>query len=216
MTNPWLRIPLEDYEAHMSLPSIRQAQMLADQFERLLVRHRPTSVAIVGCAGGNGLERIEFGQVERVVGMDINPEFIEATRARHARRLMCLELHTADVQSKTLQFEPVELIFAALLFEYVDVQSALATLRRNCAPRGRMATVLQLFSADQAAVSPSPYGSLGLLAPIIRLVAPAELSRHAQTAGFALEESKTITLPSGKRFELQNFRTIPSPPGAPP
>jgi 2-polyprenyl-3-methyl-5-hydroxy-6-metoxy-1,4-benzoquinol methylase len=214
MTNPWLRIPLEDYEAHMSLPSIRQAQMLADQFEQLLVRHRPTSVAIVGCAGGNGLERIEAGQVERVVGIDINAEYIEAARARHAGRLACLELHAADVQSKSLRFEPVELIYAALLFEYVDVPSALATLRRNCAPRGLLATVLQLFGADQVAVSPSPYGSLGLLAPALRLVTPAELSRHAGTTGFALEDSKTITLSSGKRFELQSFRPIDAPPGA--
>jgi SAM-dependent methyltransferase len=96
ISNPWLRIPLEDYEGHMSLPSIRQAQMLADQFERLLVRHRPTSVAIVGCAGGNGLERIEAGQVRRVVGIDINPEFIEAARARHARRLVGAERITID------------------------------------------------------------------------------------------------------------------------
>src|ERR1700689_4786619 len=31
MRNPWLEIPLEDYEGHMSHPSIGQAQMLADQ-----------------------------------------------------------------------------------------------------------------------------------------------------------------------------------------
>jgi hypothetical protein len=28
MRNPWLEIRLDDYEAHMSLPSIGQAQML--------------------------------------------------------------------------------------------------------------------------------------------------------------------------------------------
>jgi hypothetical protein len=100
-----------------------------------------------------------------------------------------------------------------LLFEYVDVPSALATLRRNCAPRGLMATVLQLFSADQVAVSPSPYGSLGVLSPALRLVTPVELSQHAESAGFALKDSKTITLPSGRRFELQSFRPIDTPLG---
>ena len=69
-------------------------------------------------------------------------------------------------------------------------------------------SVLQLSSADQAAVSPSPYGSLGALASSLRLVAPAQLSRQAASTGFALEESKTITLPSGKRFECQSFRSI--------
>jgi hypothetical protein len=28
--NPWLEIPLEDYEGHMALPSIGQAQFLAN------------------------------------------------------------------------------------------------------------------------------------------------------------------------------------------
>jgi hypothetical protein len=32
-TDPWINIPLGDYEGHMSLPSIGQARMLADEFE---------------------------------------------------------------------------------------------------------------------------------------------------------------------------------------
>lgn len=30
-SSPWLTIPLEDYEAHMALPVVGQAQMLAEQ-----------------------------------------------------------------------------------------------------------------------------------------------------------------------------------------
>ncbi len=33
MSNPWLDIPLAEYEGHMSLPTIDQADMLAAQFE---------------------------------------------------------------------------------------------------------------------------------------------------------------------------------------
>jgi len=61
--NPWLDIPLQDYERYMSLPEIGQAQMLADQFELLIKRHSPASVALIGCAGGNGLERLTRGQL---------------------------------------------------------------------------------------------------------------------------------------------------------
>jgi hypothetical protein len=32
-TNPWCRIPLEDYEAHMAHPSVGQASMLANELE---------------------------------------------------------------------------------------------------------------------------------------------------------------------------------------
>jgi SAM-dependent methyltransferase len=205
MTNPWLSIPLADYEQHMSLPSIGQAQMLGDHFERLIARFRPASVGLVGCSGGNGLERIEAGTVERVVGIDLNPEFIAAAGARHAKRLKQLELYCADVQSTRLQFEPVELIYAALLFEYVNVPAALATLRRACRPGGVMASVLQL-PGDQCLVSPSPYISLGTLAGAFRFVEPAELVSEAARAGFTFVESATVALPSGKRFEFQSFR----------
>ena len=37
-SNPWLNIPLDDYEGHMSLPTVGQAQMIADQLDRALAR----------------------------------------------------------------------------------------------------------------------------------------------------------------------------------
>ena len=58
MKNPWLDIPLADYEAHMALPSVGQAALLGDLFAATVEAHRPESVALIGCAGGNGFERI--------------------------------------------------------------------------------------------------------------------------------------------------------------
>jgi hypothetical protein len=53
--NPWLTIPLSDYEAHTALPQVGQAQLLADLFAAEL-----RALAVVGrgarCAGGNGFE----------------------------------------------------------------------------------------------------------------------------------------------------------------
>ncbi len=206
MRNPWLDIPLQDYEGHMSLPSIGQAQMLADEFQRLIERRSPASVAVIGCAGGNGLDRIAPGAVERVVAVDINRLYLEETARRHSDRLTHLELHCADVQSDVLHFEPVDLIHAALLFEYVDLAPTLATLRRSCRRGGTLATVLQLPHDGQGTVSPSPYASLRTLAPLMNLVAPTELARHAVAVGFVAEESGTIVLPSGKQFCFQTFR----------
>ncbi len=206
MPNPWLTIPLADYEGHMSLPSIDQAKMLADRFELLIGRIKPSSVAIIGCAGGNGLERIGSERVERIVGVDINPGYIEEARTRHARRLPHLELYCADVQSDLLQFGPVDLIYAALLFEYVDTTSAMATLRRNCQKNGTLATLLQLPNSTRPAVSPSPYASLNALAPAIRLLAPDDLCGFAAATGFAAADSEVIELPSGKQFCVQTFR----------
>jgi len=67
MSNPWLHVPLDDYESHMCLPAVGQAQMIADQLDRALLRWAPASIAVIGCAGGNGLEKIEGRTVERIV-----------------------------------------------------------------------------------------------------------------------------------------------------
>jgi hypothetical protein len=48
MNNPWLTIPLEDYEGHMAMPDVGQAKMLANEFEELLKTYVPTSAALCG------------------------------------------------------------------------------------------------------------------------------------------------------------------------
>jgi len=206
MCTPWQEIPLLDYEAHMSLPAVGQARMLADQLAQLIERYTPTSVAIIGCAGGNGLDRIDSTRVERVVAIDINPEYIAAAERRHAGRLANLDLRCADVQSERLTFDPVELIYAALIFEYVDISATLATLKRNLRPGGTLAVLLQLPHSDQRAVSVSPYRSLNRLISVLKLVAPDELRSRAMAAGFAVGSSDRIDLPSGKQFWLQTFQ----------
>jgi len=206
MCTPWREIPLSDYEAHMSLPSVGQARMLADQLALLLERHAPISVAIIGCAGGNGLDRIDSTRVERVVAVDINREYIAATEVRYADRLANLDLICADVQSERLTFDPVDLIYAALVLEYVDIAATFATLKRNLRPGGTLAVLLQLPHSDQHAVSASPYKSLNKLMPALKLVEPDELRAQATTAGFAVGSSEIIDLPSGKQFWLQTLQ----------
>jgi len=71
----------------MALPEVGQASLLADIFERALREFRPGSVAVVGCAGGNGLDRIDRTRTTRVVGIDVNPAYLEA--ARHGTRESC-------------------------------------------------------------------------------------------------------------------------------
>jgi len=69
MTNPWLQIPLSDYEAHMALPHVRQAQLLSSIFGSALDTYTPRSIALLGCDGGNGLEQLEGRDLGRVVAV---------------------------------------------------------------------------------------------------------------------------------------------------
>lgn len=206
MNSPWLGIPIDDYEGHMSLPGVGQAQMLAAELDGALERWSPKSVAVIGCAGGNGFEKIQARGIHRVIALDVNPAYIERVRARYAQRWAGLELICADVQSESLQYEPVEFTYAGLVLEYVDVVSTLKTVRRNSRPGATLTVVSQLPHPVLGAVSRSPYESLGRLSSIMKLVAPQALRRAAAAVGFTAVSSTNIGLPSGKSFSVQCFR----------
>jgi ubiquinone/menaquinone biosynthesis C-methylase UbiE len=206
MRNPWLDIPLTDYERHMALPTVGQSRLIADQLETLVRTYSPGSVAILGCAGGNGFDRLIGTSVARVVGVDINPEYIEQARQRYEGRISGLELYVADVESSGALFNPVDLIYVALVFEYVDLAQTMSALRRHCTPDGALAVLTQLPHETTANVSPSPYVSLQLLAPRIRLLSEDELQRQARQVGFVPEHSRALLSPGGKRFRLDEFR----------
>ena len=151
MSNPWLDIPLAEYEGHMSLPEVGQAHLLAEIFDRAVKRWSPVSIALIGCAGGNGFERLAAGTIDRLVGVDLNPDYIEQARRRHAQRLSNIELLCADIQSQSLMYGPVDFTYAALLFEYVDMVAALDTLKRNSRPVARPARLLHEVSRPRGA-----------------------------------------------------------------
>src|SRR5579872_7410889 len=82
--HPWLAVPLDDYERHMSSAPVRQLDALADLFGEALRICQPQSVAVLGVAGGNGLDRVDPAVTRRVVGIDIHPEYLDAVRQRHS------------------------------------------------------------------------------------------------------------------------------------
>jgi ubiquinone/menaquinone biosynthesis C-methylase UbiE len=208
MRNLWLDIPLDDYEAHMALPQVGQARLLSDALAEAMRVHRPRSLAVLGCAGGNGLERIREGEVDRVVGIDINPHYIDAARTRFSGRISGLELLVGDIQNDRFAFDPVEMAFAGLLFEYLDARAALPAVRSMLTPRGVLVVVLQLPSSS-GEVTPSPYRSLGALSGVLHLLPPEEFERRALESGFTALDSSLLTASGGKRFHAQGFRKNP-------
>jgi SAM-dependent methyltransferase len=121
--NPWLALPLEDYAGHMGSEAVDQLVPLADLFAEALARLRPRSVAVLGVAGGNGLQHVDGTITSRVVGIDVNPGYLAVTRQRFPE-LRGLELACADLARDTLDVEPVAL-HAALVFEHAGITRCL-------------------------------------------------------------------------------------------
>jgi hypothetical protein len=205
MRSPWLDIPLADYEGHMALPGVGQADMLATQFAQLLATWAPESAAVIGCAGGNGFDRVRVAITKRLVGIDINPQYIQELAYRYAARIPGLELYVRDIQEPLGQIKPVQLIYAALVMEYVEPVAALRNLAALCGPDAILATVLQL-PTPTAPITDSPFIRLQELAPALQLVAPEQLAAMAAAQGFALLATRQVSLSSGKQFALQLYR----------
>jgi hypothetical protein len=206
MPNPWLEIPLADYEAHMAHPAVDQARLLAEELRGMLRTYRPHSVAIIGAAGGNGLDQIDASVTTRTVAVDINPEYAAELKRRYAHKILGLEVQVTDIESSRLQVLPVEFVYAALLLEYVDLHRGLAGLRSLCVPLGLLATVTQLPSPSVAPVTPSPYSSLQRLSPSMQLVSSESLEAAARVVGFSLQASHQVSSAAGKSFFVHVYQ----------
>ena len=188
----------------MALAGIEQAQLLSDIFAGVLGQYAPRSVAVLGCAGGNGFDRIA-PSVSRVVGVDINPDYVAAAEARFRGHFRDLELITGDIQKPEVSFVPVDLVFAGLVLEYVSVEDVIGRMPGMLAAGGRWVTVLQLPGAGLPQISRSPYSSLQALAGALRLVPPARVRSAAAARGYVERESHQVVSGGGKPFQVQVF-----------
>jgi SAM-dependent methyltransferase len=200
MTNKWLDISLDDYENHMALPSIGQSRYLSTYIKEILEICEPKSIAIIGCSGGNGLENINSEKVKRVICIDINSKYLEKAKKRFKSSFRDIEFICADISSDECSFDPVELIFAGLLFEYVDNKLAINNISKLIKVNGRLVVVLQLPSSDISEVSPSPYKRMEILNDLFSFVSADNFIELSEAEGFTLISRNKTRLNSGKEF----------------
>lgn len=97
MKNPWEEISLDDYEKHMSLNSVMQLQTMNSIMKDQLEDYPVETAAVLGIAGGNGLEHVRAEKYSRVYGIDINKEYLETASERYKNLsgiLECLRIDT--------------------------------------------------------------------------------------------------------------------------
>ena len=96
-TNPWLSIPLEDYERHMSHYQVGQSILLNSLTKKYLDETKPESVVFLGIAGGNGLEHIDNSVTKSVIGIDINQDYLNTALTRYKHTIPSLQLVNLDI-----------------------------------------------------------------------------------------------------------------------
>jgi Zn-dependent alcohol dehydrogenase len=204
MSNPWLSIPLEDYEGHMGSAGVRQLAALAELFKCALDRCLPESVAVLGVAGGNGLEQIDSAATKRIVGVDINQRYLDEVQRRFGT-LAGLELHCRDLAERDFSLAPVALVHAALIFEHAGLGLAFENALSLVAPGGGLSVVLQLSSEDEQGVASTSYTSMQKLKQDFVLIDIGEFQRLLEQKGFQLVEQEDRSLRAGKALWLGVF-----------
>ena len=142
----------------------------------------------------------------RIVGVDLNPGYLETA----AQRYPSAEFLRWDLNDGAPHITPVDLIFGALVLEYVaDVEALMRGLAVRVNPGGVMVALLLGTRGDAPAVLPSPYrAALAGVGAEYR-----GISRDgfvAMAAGWHLESEREIALPSGKYFSELTLRPTPA------
>ena len=190
----------------MALPSVGQSQLLGTALQRTVSQFQPHSLAVLGVAGGNGLEFVERATVRRVVALDFNPDYLSVCTRRYATSFAAFEPVLHDLSQGPPAITPVECVFAGLVLEYLCVEpfcDYLASLLTEC---GSFATLLQLPSPTLPEVSVSPYSSLTRLESAFSFVHPTALHDSLSVHGFSRITSDRYDLDSGKSFYYASYQ----------
>jgi SAM-dependent methyltransferase len=197
----------------MAHPTVGQTPLLAKLFGDALDEFKPRRIALAGCATGNGLDRVDPGRVERVLALDINPEYLALTAARYSEllddRLYLRRVDLADALATGEAMAPggFDLIHAALIFEYVDPALLLPALAAALDSGGVLTVLLQLPTSEQAPVSETPFEGVRILDSVLNLVPPDHFAAIAKAVGlFRLRLERHKLVDSGKEFELSFWR----------
>ena len=202
MKNPWLQIPVEDYEGHMSHPGVMQLQMLDEIFREVLKEFKPDSIAVLGSTAGNGFQHLLGQNFNRVVGIDINFKYLAECKAWFIQDIQNLQLICADLNELEFVDDTFDLIHAALIFEYVEIKNVLSKISRWLKPGGILTVVLQQHKEDTGKISETPYASIKLLKNFIKIVDEKKFLKTAFTNKFMELKKYTVLPENNKNFSV--------------
>ncbi|MBQ9870482.1 MAG: class I SAM-dependent methyltransferase [Eubacterium sp.] len=203
--NPWEDINLEDYEAHMSLDSVQQLQMMnalmKEQFEAYPVK----TAMVLGIAGGNGLEHVRADKYKMVYGIDINEDYLQAVSERYQSLGDVLKCLRIDLINEADKLPKAELVIANLLTEYIgypafqDVIKAVDPAYVSC--------VIQINTDEEKWVSDSPYlHAFDRLDEIHTQMDEKELEESMKEIGYQRILLHACPLPNGKALVRMDFK----------
>lgn len=202
MKNPWEEISLADYEGHMGQSSVMQLQALSQIMKEQFSSCPAKTVMVLGVAGGNGLEHI--AAFDKVIGVDINPDYLQICGERFSRLGNQLELVCADLTQPACTLPHADLVVANLFIEYIGYAHFQRAIQQ-IGPQ-RVSCVIQK-NTDHSFVSPSPYAAaFRQLGQVHCQIQEQELIDTMKAAFYQTVFKKERALPNGKALLRLDFQ----------
>lgn len=198
-SNPWTEIPIADYEQHMSHSSVGQLSLLNTLTKKYLLKIKPATCIFLGIAGGNGLEHIDNDISKKVIGIDINQEYLDVSFKRYNDSINFLQLLNLDITKNTTKICSADFIWAALVLEYTGIDKCLEFSRNNILPGGHFIATIQ-SNNNLHTVSPTGIESVKKAGQIFSAIDPGIMLAKAKEMGFTQISSEENQLPNGKTF----------------
>jgi SAM-dependent methyltransferase len=205
--NPWTVVQAADYERHMGPDGLDQLAPLSQLFQQAYLAAQPDRLLVVGCGTGNGLEHVDPAVTQRVVGVDVNLQYLGIARQRFFQLGPRLELFCSEAAAWRAAPGSFDLIHAALVFEYLYPEVLVRKIAEWLADGGACSVVLQL-PGGQGPEAPSK--ALRIIEKAMKLVPPDELVRLFETYGIPLRRQETIPLRHGRSFWAGTFGRDPA------
>ncbi len=200
--NPWTVVPAPDYERHMGPEGVDQLATLSAIFQEAYLAAQPDRLLLLGCATGNGLEHVNPAVTQRIVGVDVNLQYLGIARQRYFHLGPRLELFCNDAEKFRSAPASFDLVHAALVFEYLYPEPLVRRISEWLAPGGACSVVLQLPGGEGPA---APTKTMQLIEKAMKLVAPQELTRLFEHYGMPRRRARTVQLKFGKSFWVAAF-----------
>jgi len=198
MKNPWTNIPIEEYEKHMS--EVGQLQLFNSAFKHYFDLYHPKDIIVLGATAGNGFENIKH-KTDSITAIDINNDYLLELKKRFPD-LAHLSIICGDIQHLKSNNLSSDFIYAALIFEYVDLCKTILNIRNWLKNEGKLITVLQMPNENISTVSPTKFKSIEQLSEKMKLIDITYFEEVMNENNLKKEESKIITLQSSKQFYI--------------
>ncbi len=159
----------------------------------------------MGCSTRNGLEHINPLITQNVFAIDFNQEYLKIVEQRFSRKINGLKILKTDLNIDELQISNIDLIFAGLILEYIEIENVLPKIAITLSNNGTLAIVIQKSQINYF-VTKTHYKSLEKLSATSKEIEESDIQDILITSNIELKYKEEIILTKDKTFIFLIFK----------